>query len=916
MQKASPPLKLQLFGPFRLESEHGIISLPRRKTELLLAYLALFPRPVSREKLASLFWGDVSDAQARASLRNALAILRGQLGDLLITDRETVGLDPNYPLIVDVREFERITNQADAGTEELKSACTLYTDDLLGDFYEDWILVERERLRKLHYGVLSRLTQELRAGSQYQSAIEYAKQALKLEPADEQLHQHLMFCYMAVGDHQAALGQFKQAERSLQTALAIDTTPQTRSLYEWIRQRAVQIPAHAARLTNLPIPLTSFIGRTEEEREVTQLVAQSRLVTLSGVGGTGKTRLAIQSAGALIDHFKDGVWWVDLTAILQPDLVPQEVCRALGVSEQDILPSLVEHLQHRQLLLVLDNCEHLIDACAALVHELLSRCAHLHLLTTSREPLNLPGESVWAVGGLRIPQSQSLSLETLKEYESIRLLTERGREVRADFVLTNANASAASQIVRRLDGIPLAVELAAASVNTLTLDQIAARLDARFDLLTKGSRTALPRHQTLSALIDWSFDLLTEPQQILFRRLSIFKGGFTLEAAESVCSGEGIESHSVLNLLRELVSKSLVIAQSARFRMLETILAYASHKLQGANETISLSQRHRDFFLHFAEGADQDLRGPRQIETFAMLDHEQENLRAAIQGSLDDDAEAALRFGAVLWWYWFVRNQFHEGVGYLRRMVERAKDLKRTTAFVRTLNGLWFLEGFGGMHPPITLQQEALEHARALGDKKEVALALFGMGTSPGMEEYSYLDDSLTLWKEAGDSWGIGFVLNSLGERVRIKGDYELARAYYEESLMYRVACGDTRGIAVSSDNLGFVYIYSKEWEKSLLHFQKALRLRIALGTHSATIQALMGFAYIAAHTNRMDLALQLWAVIEEVLAGSEEKLRDNDLQQYEDLRAMIQAASNPETASLPRLSFEQAIDLILSMKP
>jgi DNA-binding SARP family transcriptional activator len=393
-------LNLRLLGSFRLESETGLLRLPTHKVEALLAYLVLYPQPHSREKLAALLWGDFTDAQARNSLRTALRTLRRQLGDeLLLADRETVQLNPNFPLWVDVREFESAAPRGE-GEEGASSLVTelgsgqskepapsvarghlsLYKGDLLADYYDDWILRERERYRDLYLDTLLRLAQSARAAGDYLPAIEYAHDVLATDPTNESAYQQLMFCYLASGNRHAALKHYEECKRVLRQELDTDPAPETTALYHEIKQSASEQQASAARLTNVPLPLTSFVGRQREIGEIKGILARQRLVTLTGAGGSGKTRLAIQVATDLLNDFKDGVWWIELVSLTDPALLPHAVSKVLGVREvpnQPLIETLANHLRAMQLLFVLDNCEHLIDACARLVEALLSDCPDL-----------------------------------------------------------------------------------------------------------------------------------------------------------------------------------------------------------------------------------------------------------------------------------------------------------------------------------------------------------------------------------------------------------------------------------------------------------------------------------------------------------------------------------------------------------
>src|SRR5215204_1497259 len=436
---------------------------------------------------------------------------------------------------------------------------------------------------------------------------------------------------------------------------------------------------------NLPLELSSFVGREKELAEVKRLLGETRLLTLTGSGGCGKTRLALAAATDLLEEFEEGVWMVELAPLADPSLVAQAVGSTLGVREQpgrSLTEMLSGYLGSKKVLLVLDNCEHLIEACAELAEALLRFCPGLRVLATSREALGITGEVAWPVPSLSLPDLRRMpDIGSLPEYESARLFVERAVAVRPDFVLTEQNASAVAQVCYRLDGIPLAIELAAARTKVLSVEEVADRLDDCFRLLSAGGRTAMPRQHTLHATMDWSHELLSEEERSLFRRLSVFAGGFSLEAVESVCIGEDVERDEVLGLLSHLVDKSLVAVWEkdgeTRYRLLETVRQYGRDKLSESGEEGQLRERHAGYYLALAAQAEPELKGAGQVEWLKRFEREHDNLRAAISWSLERrNHQDAAQLGWALWLFWWIRGHFAEG----RRLMEEAISVNGSAA--------------------------------------------------------------------------------------------------------------------------------------------------------------------------------------------------------------------------------------------
>lgn len=586
--------------------------------------------------------------------------------------------------------------------------------------------------------------------------------------------------------------------------------------------------------TNVPLPLTSFIGREKDVERIQHRLAEHRLVTLVGVGGIGKTRLSQQVGNQLINKYANGVWLVEFAAINDPVLVPQSVATVFGIQLGANDGALVERLTHflyaKTILLILDNCEHVLYACAELADQLLKSCPNLKILATSREALCIIGEALYQVPSLTIPDIQQIPpLEKLNDYESIRLFDERAQLVQMDFALTKENASSVTQICSRLDGIPLAIELAAVRIQTLSAEQIAKQLDQCFHILTGGSRTALPKYQTLQASIDWSWRLLYDPEQTVLRRLSVFAGGFTLGAAERVCAGERIESHHVFGLITQLVAKSLVVehqvsGREKRFRLLETIRQYTREKLFESGEEENIRTQHLKYYLKLLERAEPEFKTPAQIEWNERLHIERDNIRAALEWAGNTDVEAGLYISGRLVRFW-EDFDLREGEQWLSKFLEapesqtypraRAKALYAYGIILHLTNQNFLLE---------KAAEECLALNRANGDQHGeidglILLARFMWATENIPRARELYQQALDLSESLGDVWRKAYVLGHLGWLGRDRA------FYWKKTISLVRKQGDLRLLQDILGPLGYFEVMNGNIESAQKYLDEASRL-------------------------------------------------------------------------------------------
>ncbi len=684
---------------------------------------------------------------------------------------------------------------------------------------------------------------------------------------------------------------------------------------------------------NLPQQTTSFIGREKDLREVNDLLKKTRVLTLSGMGGSGKTRLSLQIAADILDQYSDGVWFIELAHITDASLVSHSVAAALSIREEPghpVLQTLCTMLKTKKLLIILDNCEHLVEECARMVATLLQACPDTTFFTSSREALGVPGEMIYRIPPLSLPDlQQRIVIETLTQYEAVRLFVERATFHKSDFAVTNENAASLAQLCVSLDGIPLAIELAAARVRAMSVEEINSRLNNLFRLLTGGVRTALPRQQTLRALIDWSYDLLNEQERVMLHCLSVFRGGWTLEAAEAVCTGDTIEDWEALDLMSSLVDKSLVLTESlgseTRYRLLETVRQYAREKLEDSGASDDVRRRHCLCFLALAESAERAILGSQQATWLRRLDLEHDNMRSALDWSLNisTGAEMALRLTGALGRYWWRRGYLRMGRDYLETALKYAGVESRTAARAKALHWSGVMHfRLGEYDNARTALEHGLELARETGETTEEMLCLNTLGNmSVFLRELDaakkYYEQGLIVVRRLGDRSGEAMILGNMGNLCYDLEDYAGSRELYQQAIEIFRATRHQIGEAIYLANLGRVLLKQEELQKARDYLTQGLHITRELRDRGQIVFGLWSFAQLNAKEGNLEIAARLLGASDSLRDEIGNTLSSSALEEHAELSETLHNGLGEEAFTINynignRMNWDQAVALVL----
>ncbi|GAA3110984.1 BTAD domain-containing putative transcriptional regulator [Pseudonocardia yunnanensis] len=809
-----------MLGSFEVRTDDGILAdVPGARLRALLIALALEPgHVVPKATLVDWIWGERPPTDAANALQRLASRLRKALPGGVVegqTNGYRLAVEPDA---VDAVRFERLVSQArnDDDPRRLREALALWR----GAAMQDVGLQDSEafdaaatRLEGLRLTAMEdQFDAEISLGHGAKLVTELTD-LVAAHPVRERLVAALMRALVATGRDTEALLVYQRTRETLADTLGVDPSPELSELHVALLRGELG-RREENRKTNLRAELTSYVGKDADVTAVRELIAGHRLTTLIGPGGSGKTRLATETARTLLGDLPDGVWLVELAAIGADGDVAQSTLAALGLRDAllggapnaELTDRLIAAIRDREALLILDNCEHVIESAAEFAHRVLGECRRLRILATSREPLGITGESLWPVEPLAVPEADAGPGE-IESSPAVQLLRDRAGAARKDLAADDHTLSTMVRVCRTLDGMPLAIELAAASLRTMSIDQLAHRLDDRFRVLTSGSRTALPRHKTLRAVVDWSWELLTDAERMVLRRLSVFTGGASLEAAERVCAGDAVEAEQVLELLTALAEKSLLLTEgegAPRYRMLGTIKEYAGQRLAEVGESDLARHAHLAYFTELGETAEPHLRRAEQLEWLAALEAEHDNISAAMRGALAaGEAQGAMRLAAAAGWYWWLGGRRAEGIELMIAATDipgEVTDDVRAMAYAMVV--LFVTSGPGGEHQGAEWIHKAYRFGRLSQHHNPVldlVVPLEHMLRAPdsAVSAFESLLDSEDPWVRALSRWQVGKMLIIIGQGAQD------AETHLEMALAEFRALGERFGISIALSELG-----------------------------------------------------------------------------------------------------------------
>jgi len=858
-----PNLALHFLGSPQLYLNNDRITIQRRKSLALLVYLTIEPGKHQRDTLSSLLWPDYQQSKAFANLRNALLGIQKSIGEnWIIADRESIGLNETADIWLDTTQFDSLLEKGQSESDIslrislLADSAKLYRNHFLTGFslkdaypFNEWAYAESEDLRLKFANVLTMLSKDHYTLGHADQAIPYARRLIALDPLNETSHCLLMDVYIKAGQHSEALKQYQSLEQTLRKELNLDPQPETRELYKRIRKGDIH-PVPETRQTesltpkhNLPHQLSSFIGREKEVGEIIDLVTKNRLVTLAGIGGIGKTSLSLQVGRKLLNKFQDGVWFIPLDSISEPALVPQIVASVFGIrpsNDEPVIETLTRVLKEDATLLILDNCEHLFDACAELTTTLLANCSNIKILATSREVLNISGEAIYQTPSLLLPEQDKISLDKLTDYESVRLFTERATLAFSSFALTNENASTVIEICRKVDGIPLAIELAAAYVNMLQVKEILDQLNASFSLLSSDSRTISAHHQTLQASMNWSWGLLNEAEQTFLQQLSVFTGGWTLESAQAVCDGDA------LGLTNSLVKKSLIVVKQAsgretRYRFHEIVRQYMREKLSQSTRSEAVRDLHLAYFVKLAQRSEPEFHQADQVFWINKIDEEFDNIRLAMEWAITTNTESGLQLVVALNTYLDLRGNKQEQGGWLTKLLKQHS--KADSLHARALEAYAHNLGVRGDSTEATkTAREGLDLSRAISNRHVEAWCLFRLGWVTNDKDL--LEQSIALFQELGDKWGQARAIEVLAENTNL--DREISKTLLIKALELHRELSNLFGMAHCRFLIAQRFIWNGDFSSAVPLLDESLEIHRQLGNRQGEASILYCYGELA----------------------------------------------------------------------